>query len=39
MAPKRSAQKMAADEEKSMAALARKIISEDLGFADEGGGK
>jgi hypothetical protein len=29
----------AADEDKSMAALARKIISEHLGFADEGGGK
>ncbi len=29
----------AADEDKSMAALARKIICEHLGFSDEGGGK
>ncbi len=29
----------AAGVDKSMAALARKIISEHLGFADEGGGK
>ncbi len=29
----------AADQDKSMAALARKIISEHLGFKDEGGGK
>ena len=29
----------AAEEDKSMAALARKIICEHLGFADEGGEK
>lgn len=29
----------AADEDKSMAALARKIICKHLGFSDEGGGK